>query len=139
MESFHACLHAQCTTSLVWTKPLCCATMTRAGDCMVLSCRALRNTPAAVICVALSVLQMASLDYYLVSMLSIKQLGWIAADAINLGFLMFVIVQVIHCQLEVTQTNNEFYTLPIAYLRICMCVCLVQATMVWYIMTKISH
>ncbi|KAK3774466.1 hypothetical protein RRG08_000419 [Elysia crispata] len=67
--------------------------MTRAGDCMVLSCRALRNTPAAVICVALSVLQMASLDYYLVSMLSIKQLGWIAADAINLGFLMFVIVQ----------------------------------------------
>ncbi|GFR71756.1 cat eye syndrome critical region protein 6-like protein [Elysia marginata] len=67
--------------------------MTLAGDCFVRSCLALHNTPAAVICVALSALQMAALDYYLVFMLSINHLGWLAADGVNLSLLMFCIVQ----------------------------------------------
>ncbi|GFO18606.1 cat eye syndrome critical region protein 6-like protein [Plakobranchus ocellatus] len=54
--------------------------MTRAGDCLVRCCTSLHNTPAAVLCVLLSAVQMASLDYYLVSLLSHNHLGWLAAD-----------------------------------------------------------
>ncbi|KAK3774465.1 hypothetical protein RRG08_000418 [Elysia crispata] len=67
--------------------------MTWAGDCMVRSCASLNKAPAAVLCVVLCVLQMASLDYYLFSMLSVNELTWIAADGINIAFLVFVIVQ----------------------------------------------
>ncbi|RUS75311.1 hypothetical protein EGW08_016932 [Elysia chlorotica] len=67
--------------------------MTCAGDCMIRGCRVLQKTPAALLCVALAVLQMAVLDYYLTFMFSAKQLAWVAVDLVNVAFLIFVIVQ----------------------------------------------
>ncbi|GFO39147.1 cat eye syndrome critical region protein 6-like protein [Plakobranchus ocellatus] len=56
-------------------------------------CTALRDWPAAVLCLALSLLQMALLDYYLIEHLGTSHLTWLAFDAINLTLLGITIYQ----------------------------------------------
>lgn len=80
--------------------------MTLAGDCFVRSCLSLHNTPAAVLCVLLSALQMAFMDYYLISMISTKHLVWLGADGLNLCLLVFCIVQARQALNQETNAGN---------------------------------